>query len=418
MPLLHKTSRPAGISEPKGEATSTLPDGRRTGLSVVMTSVVTLAPLLGALAPRGLAPLLVGGALTGVVAYRVDAARMPVPPGSWLVAVCGLILFATATIAWTPAPGEAIEQIAQFLYLLLPPLFLLAALSEADGSVRRAGRWLVPAFIFALAVLMAETLLGMPLRSLVRGEKTLSPDLSDINRNLVATVALLWPTMLAALRMKMRPAALLMPAGLAIPVFLGDSQSAQLGLVVGVGILPFAVAFPHPVRRLLGTTTVIVFAGIVPLCLWPPDSGLDWLPFSAQHRVAIWQFSAEQILHHPLLGWGLDASRRLGDGQVARTLSNAAGLLPLHPHNAYLQIWLEFGLVGAAIALVMCLLVIRAVGRLDGPAQPLALAAYASTASMAGVSYGIWQSWWLSTLLLTIILTMVAERGGGNQSRP
>jgi exopolysaccharide production protein ExoQ len=418
MQLLNQTSRPTRISERKGTATANSPDGWQSGLSVTMTGVAALAPLVGALAPRGLAPLLVGGAVAGTVAYRVHAPRLPIPSTSWLITVCGMVLFAAATIAWTPAPGKAMEQIVQFLYLLLPPLFLLAALSEADGSGCRAIRWLVPAFLLAVAVLMVETLLELPIRSLIRGEKTLSPDLSDINRNLVATVALLWPAMLAAVRMKMRRIAVLMPAGLAIPVLLGESQSAQLGLVVGIAVLPFAVASPQLARRLLGTATVIVFAGIIPLCLWFPDSGLEWLPFSAQHRAAIWRFSAEQILHHPLLGWGLDASRKLGDGQVAQALGDAAGLLPLHPHNAYLQIWLELGLIGTTIALILCLLVIRAIGRLDESAQPTALAAYASTAAMAGVSYGIWQSWWLSTLLLTVVLTVVCGRGRHGQSRP
>jgi O-antigen ligase len=49
--------------------------------------------------------------------------------------------------------------------------------------------------------------------------------------------------------------------------------------------------------------------------------------------------------------------------------------LPLHPHNAALQMWLELGVAAAA-------------------------GCFVSATVFALISYGIWQSWWLPALTI------------------
>ena len=63
------------------------------------------------------------------------------------------------------------------------------------------------------------------------------------------------------------------------------------------------------------------------------------------------------VFQRPLLGWGLDTSRAIPGGTDLRPIhyivpwsdkpiTHPDQNLPLHPHNAALQIWLELGLFG------------------------------------------------------------------------
>ncbi len=76
-------------------------------------------------------------------------------------------------------------------------------------------------------------------------------------------------------------------------------------------------------------------------------------------------------------------------------------ILPLHPHDAVLQIWLELGAAGALAAAVAVLVPLRrCYRRLEGrAAAPVAAAAAAGTAAVLA-SFGIWQEWWISALLI------------------
>jgi O-antigen ligase len=131
------------------------------------------------------------------------------------------------------------------------------------------------------------------------------------------------------------------------------------------------------------------------------------LPGSTHHRLVIWRFTAERIAERPFLGWGFDGSRSVPGGDEDLGVGETA--LPLHPHNAALQWWLELGLPGAAIGAAFLLALVRAIVR-DLPDRPSAAAALGLLVSgtvVANVSYGIWQGWWLAALALSAAL-MVA----------
>ena len=140
---------------------------------------------------------------------------------------------------------------------------------------------------------------------------------------------------------------------------------------------------------------------------------------SALHRVYIWDFVTSRIADKPLAGWGLDAARRMPGGQDTVALgADCPGAipvigqkLPLHPHNAILQTWLELGGLGIILgfgALVATLGLIYAQRR-------RVVAAVLVASSVAGtlvalVSYGVWQEWFLSALMLGAGVTAIALR--------
>jgi O-antigen ligase len=139
---------------------------------------------------------------------------------------------------------------------------------------------------------------------------------------------------------------------------------------------------------------------------------------SAAHRLLIWSFTGDHIAKRPLLGWGLDSSRAIpGGNQEVRSGQN---WLPLHPHDAALQVWLELGAPGAALfALLVALFWLR-LDRLSGPRIYAAAAGGSLTAALAPLfaAYGVWQEWWIGTLGLVLFLILVMARAAETSATP
>jgi O-antigen ligase len=139
-----------------------------------------------------------------------------------------------------------------------------------------------------------------------------------------------------------------------------------------------------------------------------------WIKYSGIHRLLIWRFAADHVAERPLLGWGMDASRAIPGGKtdfndILPTLHYPGGAeaLPLHPHDAALQWELELGVPGLTLGLAIIVLLLYCVGWRDTMAaheRAAALALCGSALIVALLSFGIWQSWWQSTLWLVAAL--------------
>ncbi|MHA1569410.1 MAG: O-antigen ligase family protein, partial [Alphaproteobacteria bacterium] len=150
------------------------------------------------------------------------------------------------------------------------------------------------------------------------------------------------------------------------------------------------------------------------------DRALPGLPTSGFHRLEIWQFVATRVAERPVLGWGFDSSRTLPGGQArpsertggGAALDKAAVVLPLHPHNAFLQWWLELGLPGALLGALFLALLFRALLRRASPAPGGAVMAglIATALVIANLSYGIWQGWWQAALWFAAAFAVAALR--------
>jgi len=155
-------------------------------------------------------------------------------------------------------------------------------------------------------------------------------------------------------------------------------------------------------------TAPLTFASLTQLPLLAKTA--DAVKLSAGHRLLIWSFAGDRIAERTLTGWGLDASRAMPGGE--NLIRPGQTWMPLHPHNAALQLWLELGVPGAVL---FALLVALAWQALAGAPWPHLFAA-AAGASLAialfacFASYGIWEEWWLGTLWFSLFLTIVMAR--------
>lgn len=73
--------------------------------------------------------------------------------------------------------------------------------------------------------------------------------------------------------------------------------------------------------------------------------------------------------------------------------------IPLHPHDAALQIWFELGVAGAALFAVAWVWVARIIADVSERDRPLAAAGAGAAAAyfvIGALSFGVWQDWWLA----------------------
>ena len=82
--------------------------------------------------------------------------------------------------------------------------------------------------------------------------------------------------------------------------------------------------------------------------------------------------------------------------------------MPLHPHNGGLQILLELGAIGGAIALVLMWLLIKRLDALPSPvSRNFATAPVATTLTIASISFGLWQNQWLAMMISAALMSPV-----------
>src|SRR3546814_6281029 len=113
----------------------------------------------------------------------------------------------------------------------------------------------------------------------------------------------------------------------------GDSLAALLGGLFGLGVFGLAMVFLRATRRALAVVVVATCVLALPAAKLMQFEGWDavaWLPPSAEHRVEIWDLTADRILERPLLGWGLENSRALPGSTEASKVVSGTRQIPLH----------------------------------------------------------------------------------------
>jgi O-antigen ligase len=216
--------------------------------------------------------------------------------------------------------------------------------------------------------------------------------------------------------------ALVAGAGMAATVYVLEDTGAKIALPLGVLVAALLYFRRGAVARTLAALSMLAIL-TAPLTL-PRLAHLpgvfaaaDAFKDSAGHRLLIWSFTGERIAERPLLGWGLDSARAIPGGKdVIRPAQN---WLPLHPHDAALQLWLELGAPGAVLfALFVGLLWVR-LGEAPWPRLYAAASGGSlfATSAIASSGWGLWQEWWLGTLGLALFAIIVMARAAAGAAR-
>lgn len=331
----------------------------------------------------------------------------------WGAALTALLLWATLSALWSE---DIVWGLSVGLRILLLAVIGLAAVVVAQQLDREHRAIATATFIIALVVLIGllieEALSHTLVLSFLRGVPRGNP-INTVARGGTVLAVLMWPALpwLATRKAGALWCVLLLAAAVVAARLLPTSANLY---ALGVGAVVFAAVYllrRWALAAVFGLVGLyVVLAPILSLHvvnLYTLAPVVERLPSDLQHRLAIWSYAAGRAAERPLFGHGIDASRHIGRTLKIQEIpgSNFEGepvhgqLLPLHPHNWALQIWLELGAVGIALFLLMLLGLVRAIARwLDRPV--LAASAAASLAAflfLGNISHSISKYWWLAT---------------------
>jgi len=130
------------------------------------------------------------------------------------------------------------------------------------------------------------------------------------------------------------------------------------------------------------------------------------------HRLLVWEYVGKQIIKKPFLGHGAGTSRLIGQNiilHVPNSAQNIKGGVPLHPHNNYLQVWLEFGILGIIIASFIWVKILRFgfIKRRESYVLGTGICSTIITIFVASnLSFGVFQAWWMASVGLIFLVAL------------
>jgi O-antigen ligase len=398
------------------------------GVDLIVVGLGLVLPPLVVLAPLGAAPLLVIAGLATIVLAAGAIARALPRFAALALLVSALGFWGAASALWSIVPGHTLFEAIRFLGESVCGICLLVtAMGIAPKRRVQLARALIGGIVLALALVMVERFADAPISHWWHGAP---PDrfenLARYDRGVTVLVLLMGPLAVAAAAQWVRAALLAAILAAAAVMLSASALTAALATV-----LIYAMA-----RLAARLTAGAMMAGIVALGIAIPlatpsydkvlalHAEAPWIKYSGIHRLLIWRFSADRVAERPLLGWGMDASRAIPGGKtdfndVLPTLHYPGGAeaLPLHPHDAALQWQLELGVPGLVLGLAIVVFLLYRVGwrdELSPHTRAAALALCGSALIVALLSFGIWQSWWQSTLWL--VAALFAANAGQRES--
>ncbi|ESQ78281.1 O-antigen ligase [Asticcacaulis sp. YBE204] len=319
-----------------------------------------------------------------------------------------------------------------WLKMILQPIsygaLILGAMKMKDEDAFKLTGGLFYAFIGLCVLIIVDALSGAAIYQAISATiyKPIRPDLAMVKLSIAtyAFVLLYWPIMLVG-EFKSRGVQVVALGACVLTPIITGANAPVLAMVVSYIVFLIARYFPY-----IGKISIYYWAAFVvafkilyfPVIMhlikvmkWD-DNVHQFLPPSWDARVDIWMFTAEKIMMKPFLGWGFDASRHFGKA------------IPLHPHNMSMQVGLELGYVGLFILAAFWVLLILRVGQ-GGPAQgndpralrdisdrdgidtrPYVLASVAAFFTLAQLSFGIWQEWWLALAAIVAAVLVMTKK--------
>jgi exopolysaccharide production protein ExoQ len=370
-------------------------------------------------------------AVAGVIAIlgiRVVQGRVWFSSNHLLMILMSLLVgWAAISSSWSILTDRAVTTSIRLALVGVSLIILIDAAKQLDYAQRRTfGKWLIGGTVTGL-VLTAAVIASSGILSSWFGETFVKGhELDSLNRTGSAVAMLVWPVALVFAQFYGRYAAAAVIAVSALTLFALSPTTPVVAFIIGICGFSIAWSSHRWGKRFL----LLAFTGsvvMIPLLDILAPIVVDTLvanmasPNSEVHRIRIWEFAANRIFEHPIIGWGLDASRAIPGGhEKIHLFENVSGqAIPLHPHNALVQIWLELGIVGVIlVGSIFSLLVASIPESATNHAGPAIMVATASCGfAIAQLGFGIWQGWWMATLgLMVMIIVVIVPRPGDTET--
>ena len=371
------------------------------------------AALLSLFMPRGMAALVIviGLFIMALRLYHRQAWFAFDPPLMVILAL--LVVWALASVFWSAAPDMTVRRLTRLVPLLVLGLGAVGAMNHLPA--RHLPRVLLVfclLYLAGFAVTAIEVLGGNMLYRLIYDLANNNlQTIRNSNRMDLLLVFLWWPVMFALWSAgRKKPVIGLVPVAL---LLFSRSESQSASLALGLSVIVVLAAATH--RKICFFLSV---AGLVACILaapwiteWLHDSALNspaYLPASARDRLEIWKTVIGFIWQRPWTGWGIDVSQVISSGFRSAVFPEGKGFI--YPHNGFLQIWMELGVIGYAIAAAAALRILMLIRTLEPVPFVFAMGMFTVVVTQMSTSYNVWQSWLVATEITLAAAFLIVRR--------
>ena len=397
---------------------------RAWGISLGTLLLITVvAALVSARTVPFLFPLTIV-AFIGAALVRGNYQHILPKGGSVLWHLLVFFAYAALTAAWSAEPLTDFFVVATALLATLGSLAVVQLCEvEPRDNLLHLGEGLWVGLVVGILYLLAEILTKQSIKiwlynaiGIHEGQlapanyftwsnnKIIAIARDDLARNIAALALFLWPALLAmrgTVRLQWSTVLAVLTWLIAgVVIMLASHETSKLAFVGGIAAFVGARYAPRFTGRFVAVAWVIACLGVLPSALLAYRYNLhnaSWLQGTAQHRIIIWNYTAQEVLKAPWLGVGARTTYVLGPKLepeiVTRQGEAFKRTLSTHSHSIYLQTWFELGLIGATLLTLLGLSILQAVRALDTELKPYAYATFVTSALMAASSYGMWQLW-------------------------
>lgn len=323
----------------------------------------------------------------------------------WAISLLALIIYAGVSSIWALGSEFAAEQAIKMFSSFVIVMVILRLMPPLDEDRLR---YTAPFGIaLATAILLVELATPGIIRPYIYGSNP-----AYLNRSVVTVSLLMWPALaLTSGRYAQAQKYVVITLVMAL-VIVSSSLSSMVALPAG--LLVMGLAYINGRLAAIGVVAVTIVAFMtMPITAklmaeFATETGVNTMvDMSTERRLEIWEAFSRAALERPIMGWGLEASRYFGIGNITG-IDWTIGPVH-HPHNPILQIWVELGAIGIALSGFAMVGIILAIGHLPRTRRPYAYGAATATLLISMVSHGAWQSWWICLLMLLVTLFNLRE---------
>lgn len=368
---------------------------------------------------RNFLPLIFLGSISGILyGYNLKSKKTGfrqecgTPFFFLLLTLCSWI---TASVFWGVNFASEFLTVVRFFadFILAWFVFkLIPTLSKEQGEILK--RLLIIVFIGILLVGLVDiTCLLM---------KGISARESFFRRNIILLLGLVWPVayyIAEKLNGWKRSVSL---SGLFIPLmyisFFGPMSTTAVA--ISAGLCSF-ILVRHTSRffYIILAVTIFIFCIFLPIVFFTYDPSIlvekikNFSASSWQHRIFIWSTVMDKFSISPVFGWGAEATRyingTIGSSEATIYINNMPhklsieDLLPIHAHQGWFQIMMELGVVGLVLVISCWVQGAQQITASYKRQFPWIAATFFTLLVPFSISFGIWQTSWISIWLYSII---------------
>lgn len=198
-----------------------------------------------------------------------------------------------------------------------------------------------------------------------------------------------------------------------------STTNSQTALIAAILVAPMLV---FPAQR-LKARRLMLFAVLIAMLAAPfvvkpaqdlfvqsgghTATGGFLIDASVPHRFEVWNFMAEQIMQKPWAGHGMESARHLRAGYTMPYMNTDR---VMHPHNAVLQVWQEFGLIGISLVMGVVAYLIMSLDYKPAVMQRYYSVFFIVLLSVLVMGYGLWQPWLIGMIQSLLGLAAMGAR--------